>query len=455
MNEKEKFLEIISLTEEIKDDHELEQKIIAYHPYDIAKAFEKGDDALRKRLHKVLKAEELADIYEYLEDEDAVKYFSEIDKNKAAAILNEMTPDDATDVINELDEDDKASEYLSLLDKDAKEEISRLSEYEDDTAGSVMTTNYIEVSSGLDVKEAMKTLVSMASESEIIDPIYVTNQGILVGTLSLKDLLIARSPKIIDDIMDDNLITVDVEDELKEVSDKISNYDLYSIAVLENKKMVGIITMDDAIDIVSKEATEDYEKLAGMSSSIEDSSIFKTLLKRTPWLLLLLFLSMFMSSIIDGFEGIIKQVTVLVFFQSIILDTAGNSGTQSLAVTIRGLSKDDLNTNKKILMQFFKEIKVGIINGVLLGILAFGVSYIFLLISKTEFEIWRISLVVSIAMMASLFASSFIGTLIPVLLYKIKLDPAVASGPFITTINDITSLLIYFSIASALLANYL
>lgn len=453
MEKIEIYNEIITIFKDIIDKKTSPEKLLDYHPYDIASSFIMLDSSDINKLNKILPSTILADIYEYIEKDDAASILEDMDKVKAASILNEMMTDDATDVINEMSNENVQDEYIKLLDNETKEELTSLSKYSENTVGAVMTTNFIEVEEGMDIKEVMKHLVSEANDSEIIDPIFVKRGKMFLGCVSLKNLFIARSPQKIENIIDPVVITVDVNDEVKVASDKISNYGLYAIACLDKGEMVGIVTMDDVIDIVDEEANDDYEKFAAVSFDIEEKSTFKMFLKRVPWLLLLLILSMFTSSILTGFEGIIKKVTVLVFFQSIILDTAGNSGTQSLAVTIRSLSRGELSSNEIILKRFSKEFLVGIINGIILGILSFFVAFIFLKISNNINNTFLISLVVALSIMISLFVSSFNGAFIPVFLHKIKIDPAIASGPFITTINDIIALVIYFSIANIMLSS--
>ena len=221
-----------------------------------------------------------------------------------------------------------------------------------------MTTNYLEVDADWDVKEAMKYLIAEANEAEIVDPLFVSRNNQMVGVLDLKKLIIARTPKKISEIMEENFSFVNTNDSIIDASMKISNYDIYALPVLENQKLVGIITMDDALDVIKDEVDDDLEKMASIGEVKEGrTTLFKTLAARIPWLILLLILGLLTANVIGAYEDVIKQVTTLALFQTLILDMAGNVGTQSLAVTIRGLSRKNLDSKSKTRKHLLKELK--------------------------------------------------------------------------------------------------
>ena len=302
---------LISQIHKEQDFVNIHKIIIDYHPYDVADAFIQLDEDDRKKIYKSLSSTELADIFEYLDEEDAVKYLEEMNLTDGAKVLNQMESDDAADVINEMSEEGLDKYYLDILPLEDRNELHTLAKYDDNTAGSIMGTNYIELTTSMDVKDAMRKLVLEANESEVIDPLFVTNNGVLKGTIALKDLIIARTPLTIDKIMENNFIACNVNDEISVVTKKIKDYDLYAIPVLDNDMLVGVITIDDAIDEVVDEIKEDYGMMAGVTSDIdEQSSIFGHMFKRIPWLVCLLALSLLISNITSHFEEVIVEVTI-------------------------------------------------------------------------------------------------------------------------------------------------
>ncbi|MFA6611912.1 MAG: magnesium transporter [Bacilli bacterium] len=454
MQELRNYEQILDLVKHESSVFKLSQSLKQYHPYDIAKAFLDLTIEERKKIYHALSHEDLADVFEYLDEVDAAVFLKEMDVEHGSSVLGEMETDDAVDIINELEED--AASYLENLAFEDKKTLNYLRTYEEDTAGSIMTTNFLEVNADWDVKEAMKYLIAEADEAEIVDPLFVSRNNQLVGVLDLKKLIIARTPKKIAEIMSEDFSFVTTNDSIVEASNKISNYDTYALPVLENQKLVGIITMDDALDVIQDESDEDLEKMASIGEAKEGkATLFKTLATRIPWLVILLVLSSFVANVIGIYEHVIKQVTVLVLFQTLILDMAGNLGTQSLAVTIRSLGRNELDSRTKMRRYFFKEFKISLINSFLLGILAFIVSYVFLLINDNgTIDHAMISLIVCLSIFISLILSGLFGTTIPILFSKLKIDPAVASGPFITTLNDLISVMIYFNLAMLLLGLY-
>lgn len=439
------------IVQETSDATSLQNKLMAFHPYDLAQAFLEFDSQMRQKLYSLLTSEQLADIFAYTESEDTAEFLQEFDFKKGASVLSEMESDDASDVLKEV-EQEQAQKYLQQIESEAKEDLTYLATHLEDTAGSIMTTNYIALNGDIDVKQAMKSLIKEANESEIIDPIYVLAEEKLVGIVSLKDLIIARSPKMLKDIMDSNLIFAQTSDKAIEAVNKINDYGLDSLPVLEDGKMVGIITIDDAIDVMDEESNEDYSLFAGMGSSIKET-LLSNLSKRLPWLLALLVLSMLVANAIQIFEDVIKQVTILIFFQSMILDMAGNAGTQSLAVSIRSIDKKELENAKNRRSHFLKELRINFFNGLILSAFAFVVCSSFLTIKNTpNINIPIVAMIIAFALAISIMISGIFGSLLPMTLNRLGIDPSVASGPFITTLNDIVSTLVYFGLAYLLLA---
>ena len=444
----QKRLEDILLKE--KNIKILREKLSDYHPYDLALEFISLSKEARMRMYQILDASEMADIFEYIEDK--TPYIDEMSDEYTANVIDEMEVDDAADMLSDLEDQDK-SLYLEMMPKESRDELKELISYSDNEAGSIMTTNFLEIDGEMDVKDAMKKLISEATETETIDPLFVTKKGKLIGILSLKDLVVARTPNKIEDIMDKQYSFIVDTDLAMEASRMIQDYGLFALPVVDSENILkGIITIDDAIDVIEDESNEDYAKMASLSDDETDNSIFESLKKRIPWLLVLSVLSFIVSTVMSQFMGIIESVTVLVFFQTLVLDMSGNAGTQALAVTVRGISKGSYETKKDVILHVLREIRVGFINGIVLGSFAFVVTLLFLLINQySENNIYMVSLVVGLSMMCVLLISNLSGSLLPLLFNKIHIDPAVASGPFISTLSDVISILVYFSIATIML----
>lgn len=428
-------------------DRALVRKTGHLHPYDFARVFPGLQEAERRYLYENLPPKRLAEIFSYLETDDTIAFLKEIGIDGSIPILEQMASDDVTDILNEIDDDDFRA-ILGRFSMDAQEELAYLREYDEDQVGAVMTTNYIAVEADLDVKEAMRTLVREAAESESIDPIYVTVGGKLDAVIKLTDLIIARSPQKIGAIADKMVVSIDVRDKAADAAAKMNNYGLSVLPVVDDGELVGIVTIDDAMDVVEREETETYGQLAAVT--IDEDATFKVLLRRVPWLLTLLALGFMLSGLISAFEDVIRQVTALVFFQTMVLGMVGNVSTQSLAVSIRHLVRNDLNTTRKTARHLFKELRVALVNAVICAVFAFAVSFAVLAIKKTA-DKEMIALVVALSIMVALIIGGMIGAVAPIIFSKLKIDPTLASGPLIITLNDLITVVIYFGLASVLL----
>ncbi|MFU8786259.1 MAG: magnesium transporter [Candidatus Izemoplasmataceae bacterium] len=451
---KDQIIEII----ESSSPKQLQDSLVKFHPSDIALAFEELDEEKRHFVLKSLNVHVLADIFEHLDQEDAAENVQWLDNEKAAHILEEMDPDDAVDILNELNE----SEMEKVLDKmqdETADSLRNLALYETDTAGSIMTTDYIELKKGIDVKDAMKSLIANAHTTEGIQRLFVVDDNnFLEGVIELKKLIQARSPMTIDELIQTEVITANVNDDSEEVARLIQNYGIYILPIVnDNNQLQGVITMDDAADILDEETDEDYARFAAISSDEDiNESVLKSAFHRLPWLIVLLFLGSIIATIIGSFETTLEQLTVLVFFLPLILDMAGNTGTQSLAVTVRGLSKDYFDQKGNAFKHVLKELRVGFYNGLGIGFVSFFTTFLFLTLTGQVMEFgtpFLVAITVSLSAFTALTFASAFGAFFPLLLHKIKIDPAVASGPFITTLNDIIGLLIYFSLAILIILN--
>lgn len=443
-----KFIESTDNLELIK------KELSSIHEYDIAQLLLLLDSDNQKKVLSIYDSDKIADIISFLDEDVAKELMDEMSLVDKADIINEMEPDDAVDLLKEATEEEQ-DKILDLVDEDLREDIKELSEYEEYTAGAYMTTRFVSVETKTDVKKAMKDLVTVAPDMESINTIFVLDNEKLIGKVKLKDLIIARSPKLIDDIMYTNFKYVSPETDIEVASKIIRDYDIYDLPVLDNGIMKGIITMDDAIDSVLEEASEDYARLAGLTTDQEEGeSIGKTIKKRIPWLAILLVLDLFVPLISSMFNFMFSKegISIIMIFIPVILGLAGNSATQSLAITIRNIANQSLNTKSVVLKHLLVEFTIGLITGIILGGLGFGLSYLMLYINKFDtLSRFNVALVISIATVISLVLSNLIGAIVPIILYKLKKDPAVASGPFITTLVDISSTVIYFVLALVLL----
>ncbi len=432
----------------------LQTNILKHHPSDVADVLHTLDGERLEHVVKILNHHVLGEVLSHLEPAAAERVLRYLDDEKIARILSVMDADDAVDVLK-ITAEPRREQYLNLMDEQDRDALASLIDYREETAGSIMTNEYIGVKKGIDVKDAMRTLVGNAKSTESIQRLFVLDDNdFLVGVIELKTLIQARSPKVIDELMHTEVITVKEEDSAESAARTMQNYGIYLLPVVnEQNQLKGVITMDDAADILDEETDEDYARFANISH--EESvraSVWQSSLHRLPWLVLMLALGLLISGIIAQFEATLEAIVVLVFFQPLIMDMAGNTGTQSLAVTVRGISKDYYGDKAASLKHLLKELKVGFYNGIGIGVLSFLTSFLFLsVIGAREHSPAIVALIVGMSLMLSLSLSSFIGALIPLTLYKLKADPAVASGPFITTLVDIIGLVIYFMLATILL----
>ena len=424
---------------------ELIEKISDYHMGDIADAFEKMTPEERKSLYPVLGVEMVAEIFSYIEDLE--EYIKEINSDKVANLISEMDSDDAVDILEKLSDTDR-KRIVALLDNDAKQDVSMILSYEDDEIGSEMTTNYIVVKKNLTIKEATHQLITQAGENDNINTIYVVDdKDSFYGAIDLKDLIVAREYQSLDELIIKSYPYVKANEKIVDCIEQLKDYAEDSIPVLDdNKHILGVITAHDIVEVVDEELGEDYAKLGGLTAEEDlNETTLQSTKKRLPWLIILLFLGMGVSSVVGMFETVVAVIPIVICFQSLILDMAGNVGTQSLAVTIRVLMDENLKASDKVKLMF-KEVRVGFSNGLLLGTMSFifvGL-YIFLFKGNTFGYSFLVSGCVGFSLLASMVISSLVGTLVPMFFSKIKVDPAVASGPLITTINDLVAVVTYY-----------
>lgn len=438
-------------------DTEVREKLSDYHENDIADVLENLSEHERIRLYRILGIDSVSEIFAYLGD-DVVKYIEELDPEKAADIIESMDADDAVDILDEL-EDVKSGEIRRLLDEEARQDIDLIRSYDEDQIGSRMTTNFVVVKRDASVKQAMKELVKQAADNDNISTIYVINEDMtFYGAIDLKDLIIARDYQQFENLISTSYPYVYAEEKTGECIEELRDYSEDSIPVLNNdNKILGVITSQDIVEAIDEEMGEDYAKLAGLTAEEDLNEPFRdSVKKRLPWLLLLLLLGLVVSTVVGMFESVVSQITLVVCFQSLILDMSGNVGTQSLAVTIRVLMDENL-TKKQESYLIFKEMRVGLTNGLILGSMSFLAIgfYIFVVKSKSLLFSFATSGCIGFSLLVAMVISSLVGTVVPVFFKKVKVDPAVASGPLITTINDLVAVVCYYGVVWIMLINVL
>lgn len=429
-----------------------------YHANDLAEVMPELTVQERCKLYRILDMDMLSDIFEYTDSDNAAEYLKEIDVKKGAAILSRMETDALVEVLHKIDKAKKRL-LLDLMDDEVRHDIEVIASFDDDEIGSKMTTNCIIIHENLTVKQAMSSLVEQAAKNDNISTLFVvTEQQKFYGAIDLKDLIIARQDRALEDLVVTSYPYVYAEEDIDDCIEKLKDYSEDSVPVLDNdNRLLGVITSANIIDLVDDEMGEDYAMFAGLTAEEDLKEPLKeSMKKRMPWLIVLLGLGMVVSSVVGVFEHVVTQLPIIMAFQSLILDMAGNVGTQSLAVTIRVLMDESLTGKQKVEL-VFKEMKIGLCNGGLLGILSFAVIglYIYLFKGKTLLFSYAVSGCIGVALLLAMLISSAVGTCIPLFFKKINIDPAVASGPLITTVNDLVAVVTYYGLGWILLIQVL
>lgn len=429
-----------------------------YHENDIANVLPKLHTGERRKLYRILDVDMLSEIFEYAEEEEVIAYLDEMDLKKAALVLSHMESDVAVDVLREI-ERNKRNVLIELMDQEVRKNIALIASFDEDEIGSRMTTNYISIRENITVKQAMSSLIEQASKNDNISTLFVVDEsGAFCGAIDLKELIIARQDTDLEDLIVTSYPYVYGNETIDDCIEKLKEYSENSIPVLDNNNyLLGVITSQSIIQVVDEEMGEDYAMFAGLTAEADlKEPLRESMKKRLPWLCVLLVLGMVVSSVVGVFEKVVSQLTLIMCFQSLILDMAGNVGTQSLAVTIRVLMDETLTGRQKVGL-VAKEIRIGLCNGIILGAASFlciGL-YIFLFKGKAMSFAFAVSGCIGISLLAAMVVSSAVGTLIPLFFKRIHVDPAVASGPLITTVNDLVAVVCYYGLSWILLLNVL
>lgn len=448
----------VTLTETIKvllDDKKfstLRDILVTMKPYDIAAIFENLQDEKMPILFRILPKELAAETFVEMDDETQEFLIHGFSDSELKEVVDELFVDDAVDLIEEMPAN-VVKRILRQADKDMRKQINELLKYPEDSAGSIMTTEFIVLRPDMTAEMAIKRIRRTGVDKETIYTCYVTDaNNKLIGITTVKDLLLAEDDELVKSIMEENVISVTTLADQEQVAQMFSNYNFLALPVVDNEnRLVGIVTIDDAIDVIQEEATEDIEKMAAVLPSDKPymkTSIFGLYKKRAPWLLILMLSATFTSAIISSFEAVLANVLILSSFIPMITGSGGNAGSQSSVSVIRALSLGEIQF-KSIFLVLWKEFRVSILCGITLAAANFVKLLLFDL--NGQENAFMIALVISLTLVGTIIMAKLVGSSLPLLASKVGFDPAVMANPLISTVCDSLSLLIYFGVAKLIL----
>ncbi len=438
--EKERMLRLL----EQKSYRELREAAGELQPADLAEMLEEMDEKQRLLVFRLMKKDQAAEAFAYLDNDarsDMVEAFSDAE---LTATLEQMALDDAADLLEEMPAS-VVKRVLGRSDPKTRESLNRLLNYPADSAGSIMTPEYVRLRPGTTVADAFTAIRRQGENAETVYICYVVERNRLAGGVTARDLLLASPEDLIDEVMDDNVIRVQVTDDKEFVANEMNRYGFMAMPVVDSEGlMVGIVTLDDAADVLIEEATEDIQKMAAIAAPPEDSYFSTSVLaharSRIPWLLILMLSATFTGMIITYYENAFAALPLLVSFIPMLMDTGGNCGNQSSALMVRGLALGEIRP-RDILRVAFKEARVALVVGLVLA--AANGLRIFIMYREL-----RLALLISVTLVLAIVIAKLIGCSLPLLVQKAGLDPALMASPFITTIVDACSITIYFSLAT-------
>lgn len=447
MEERNDF-EIIKELLDTKQYTGLRQKMADMNEADIAACLEDMEEQDLMKVFRILSKDMAADVFSYLDVDTQQYLITGMSEKDAAQIIDNLMADDATDLLEEMPAN-VVKKILSMASAETRRDINNLLRYPEDSAGSIMTVEYIDLKESMTVEDAIARIRSKGVDSETINICYVIDANRkLVGTVALRYLLISQASAVIGEIMHENVIYINTLMDQEEVARVFQKYDFTAMPVVDNEeRLVGIITVDDVVDIMQEEATEDMEKMAAIIPSDKPylkTGVFESWKQRMPWLLLLMVSATFTGSIITKFEDSLAKMAILVAYIPMLMDTGGNAGGQSSVTIIRGLSLNEIEY-KDVPKVIWKEFRVAICCGVTLALANFVKLLLF---DKVTVPV---ALVVCLTLVCAVLFAKFIGCTLPILAKRLGFDPAVMASPFITTIVDVISLVVYLNIATSVL----
>lgn len=444
--EKQLLFAIIQSLEK-SNKQEFQVIIKELQPYDLSVLYNRMPPRYKYNFLGYLTMEQLTECLQLLSKKEQLEVLEKLEADKASKVISRMDNDRLVSLLTDL-EPEKIESLLSGMKQDESETIQNLMKYPQESAGRIMNNQYVWINKFYTVREAVDKLKHFAELAEYLNYLYVIDDDRkLMGVVSYRSLLLADMFEKIEDIMQKRVVKVKTHTDQEEVAKLIQRYDFVTMPVVkDDNTLVGVVTFDDIIDVVYHEANEDFEKLSASGKSLDfNTKAFVAAYRRLPWLILLLFIGIVSGSIIASFEETLEQVVALAFFMPMIAGMTGNTGTQSLAVVVRGLTTNDIEV-KQVVRLILRELWVGIIIGIVCGMIISIIAFI-----------WQgsamLGFVIGISLLFTLIIGTLAGTIIPLVLYRFNVDPAVASGPLITTINDILSLLIYFGVATMFISH--
>lgn len=430
-----------------KKFNRLKQLLAEMNSADISNILDELDKEEAIKLFRILSKEQAGETFSYMETDMRQKLIQDLTDSELRNVLDELFMDDTVDLIEEMPSN-VVTRILKTVNKNDRKVINELLKYPEDSAGSIMTTEFVDLKSSMTIKEAIDRIRKIGVDSETINTCYVlTTTRKLVGTVSIREILLANENDIIKDLMETNIISVITTEDQEEVAKTFDKYDLYALPVVDNEhRLVGIVTVDDAINVIQDETSEDFEKMAAITPNENgyfQTSVFKHAKNRILWLLILMLSATITGSIITNYEEAFQVVPILVAFIPMIMGTGGNCGAQSSTLVIRGLATDEIEL-KDVLKVLWKEIRVAVLVGILLAIVNAIRIYF-------QYEDLQIAITVGLTLIVTAILAKMLGCLLPILAKKFKLDPAIMASPLITTLVDTFSILVYFQIATAVI----
>lgn len=450
------LIETIRVLLEDKKFNTLRDILITMKPFDIAAVFEELQDDNAPILFRILPKELAAETFVEMDDETQQLLIKGFSDSELKEVVDELFIDDAVDLIEEMPAN-VVKRILRQADKDTRKQINELLKYPEDSAGSIMTTEFIVLRPDMTAEMAIKRIRRTGVDKETIYTCYVTNENSkLIGITTVKDLLLAEDTANVRDLMEENVISVNTLADQEHVAQIFSNYNLLALPVVDNEnRLVGIVTVDDAVDVLQEEATEDIQKMAAITPNTDKPylkiGVFSTWKSRIPWLLLLMISATFTGLIISSFETALAASVILTAYIPMLMDSGGNSGSQASVTIIRAISLAEVEF-KDIFRVIWKEIRVAVLCGFSLGIVAFLKVLLFdgMVMHNSAVTV-QVALVVSCTLTLTILVAKIIGCCLPMIASKLGFDPAVMASPFITTIVDAVSLVVYFAIATSVL----
>jgi magnesium transporter len=427
----------------------LRQFLREVHYADLAEALPELNLAQQIKIIRMCEPNKAAAVLYELDRSEVVALLEGLGERRVALILREMSTDDAADLLGEMPREEQ-ERFLSLMGTTEAEDVQELLVYEPDTAGGIMTTEYVAVKKDLTAEEAINSLRATAPDAETVYYVYVVDRdNMLVGVVSLRELILSAPATRVADIMRTEVVSVNVRTDQEEVARIVGKYDFLAVPVVDDeRKLLGIVTVDDVLDVLEEEATEDILRLAHVEyeGRYFGTSVLKRAGRRLPWLVVLLFGGLLAASVIANFSATLSAITALAFFMTVMAGGPGNLATQTLAVVVRGLATGEVSP-RGVLTVITGEVGVAVLIGVVSGTIMAGVAYV-----------WQgeavLGFIVGVSLTASMIIAAVIGSFVPLIINRFGIDPALASGPFITTLMDVCSMLIYFSLATFFLHRY-